>query len=90
LELPHQLACLLRHPGCSWVHGATSQMDPTGADLDEEQSIHGFQPQRFYGEEITGQQVLLVLPQKGTPGAALPGARGGCRNMLACEDVSNG
>ena len=65
-------------------------MDPTGADLNKEEDIHGFQPQGFYGEEITGQQLLLVLAQEGTPGAALPGTQGCGRNMLSFEDSSNG
>jgi hypothetical protein len=49
-------------------------MNPTSADLDEEEHIQRLQPQRFHGEEITGQQLMLMLTQERPPGAALPGA----------------
>ena len=72
------------------MHGAASQMDPAGTDLDEEEYIDSSQPQCFDGEAITGQQVLPMLVQKGLPGAALPSTHGCGRNKLAFEDVSNG
>jgi hypothetical protein len=52
-------------------------MNPTRPDLDKEEHIQRLQPQRFHGEEITSQQLLLMLAQEGTPrGAVLPGALG--------------
>ena len=90
LELPHQLPRLLRHPGCRWLHGTASEMNPSRADLDEEEHIQCFQAQGFHREEITRQQLVLVLAREGTPGAALPGTQRCGRDMLAFEHVSNG
>lgn len=53
LELPHQLTCLLGHPGCGGLRSAGSYMNPAGADLKKEEHIQRLQPQRFHGEEIT-------------------------------------
>jgi hypothetical protein len=38
-------------------------MNATRADLDKEEHIQRLQGQCFYGEAITGQQVLLVLAE---------------------------
>ena len=65
-------------------------MNSTRADLNEKEHKECLQSQRFHGEEITGQQVLLVLAREGTPGAALLGTLGSSRDILAFEDVSNG
>ena len=78
------------HPGSSWVQGAASQMNLAGADLDEEEHVQCFQAQGFDREEITGQQVVLVLAQKGTPGAALPGTQRSSRNSVPFEHSSDG
>jgi hypothetical protein len=43
--------------------GQPEEMNPTRADLEEEEDIPRLQGQWFDGEEITGQQVLLVLAQ---------------------------
>ena len=64
-------------------------MNSTRADLDEEEHIQRLQAHRFHCKEITGEQVLLVLAQEGTPGAALSGALRSSRDMLAFEHVSN-
>src|SRR5215472_13875539 len=64
LELPHQLTGLLHHPGCCRMHCAASQMNLTDAYLNEEENIECVQSQRFHGEEITRQQLLLVLAQE--------------------------
>ena len=64
-------------------------MNPASADLNKEEHIQGLQSQRFHREEITGQQLLLMLAQKSSPGAALPGAYRRSRDMLALEDSSN-
>ena len=53
LQVPHQLTCLLRHPGCCRVQGTACKMNATRADFDEEEHIYGFQPQGFHGKEIT-------------------------------------
>jgi hypothetical protein len=64
-------------------------MNPASAHLDKEEHIQGLQPQRFHREEITGQHLVLMLAQKSSPGAALPGTCGRSRDMLALEDSSN-
>src|SRR5690349_6856805 len=56
-----------------WPRGAASQMNSTRADLDEEEHVQRLQAQGFYGEEITHQELLLMLAQEGTPSAALLG-----------------
>jgi hypothetical protein len=38
-------------------------MNPTRANLDEEEHRERSQAPCFYGEEITGQQVVLVLAE---------------------------
>ena len=65
-------------------------MNSPGTDLHEEEHRERFQAQRFHRKEITGQQLLLVLAEKGAPGAPLPGTHGCGRNMLAFQRVSNG
>jgi hypothetical protein len=52
-------------------------MNPTRTDLDQEEHVQRLQGQGFYGKEITRPPLVLVLAQEGTPGAALPSARGG-------------
>ena len=64
-------------------------MNPTRADLDEEEHRERLQPQRFHSEEITGQQLVLMLAEESSPGAALPGTYRRSRDMLALEDSSN-
>ena len=50
------------------MHGAASQMNRAGANLDEEARIQRFQAHRFHRKEIARQQLLLMLAQKGSPG----------------------
>src|SRR5205814_6544286 len=73
---PAQLTGLLRNPNCVRMYGKISQMHPPGPEFDEEQDIHGLQRRRFNGEEIAGQHLLFVVPQKGAPIAALVSLRG--------------
>ena len=51
-------------------------MNPTRTDLDQEEHVQRLQGQGFYDKEITRPPLVLVLAQEGTPGAALPSARG--------------
>jgi hypothetical protein len=45
------------------MHGAASQMNAAGADLDKEEDMQGLQVQWFYRKEITGQQLVVVLAE---------------------------
>ena len=45
------------------MDGAAYEMNSTCADLNEKENKACLQSQRFHGEEITGQQVLLVLAE---------------------------
>jgi hypothetical protein len=56
------------------VDGAAYQMNATRADLNEKENKACLQAQGFHGEEITRQELRLVLVQEGPPGAALSGA----------------
>src|SRR5215472_13348693 len=91
LQLPYELTRLLRHPGSgfgAWVQ--PEEMNAASADLKKEERLHGFQAHRFHRKEITGERLMVVLAQEGSPGTALPSAHWCCRNMLAFVHVSNG
>jgi hypothetical protein len=49
---------------------AASQMDATGAELDEEQDEKALEPDCLHGEEVDGENLMGVLAEEGSPGAA--------------------
>src|ERR1041384_1357637 len=63
-----------RDPLACWPRSTARQMNSTRANLDEEENKACLQAQGFHGEEITRQELRLVLVQEGPPGAALSGA----------------
>ena len=68
-EFPAELPGLLRDPNRNWVFGSASDMDTASSQFDEEENTDRFQPEGFDGEEITGQHLVLVMADKGAPGA---------------------
>ncbi len=66
-QVPNELTGLLRNPGTIRMGGAASQVDTTGAEFDEEEHIQCFQANGFDSGEITRQQLLPIVFQKGAP-----------------------
>jgi hypothetical protein len=69
-------ACLLRDPLNVGVGRATSQMNATGVDLDEEQHIQPLEPDGVDREEIHGGETRGLRVQELTPGGTLALASG--------------
>jgi hypothetical protein len=49
------------------VTGTTSQMDTSAADFDKKEHVRRLQSKRFHGEEITGEQLLLLVVEESPP-----------------------
>jgi hypothetical protein len=64
-------------------------MNPASADLNKEEHIQRLQTQRFHREEITGEQVLLMLGRKARQVLLCRARVGRSRDVLTLEDVSN-
>ena len=61
-HLPHKLSGLLRYPAAIQIRRAPSEMDTPASQLDEEEHIDGLQEDRLDGKEITGQDLIFVVP----------------------------
>ena len=70
LQRPGEVARLLGDPGGGRVGGAAGEMDPPGADLEEEQDVQGLEEERLDGEEVAGQHGIAVPGEELPPGAA--------------------
>lgn len=66
-QLPHELAGLLLNPCAVRMRRATSEMDASTTDLNEHEDIDRLQKQRFHGEKVTRQQLLLIVGHQMTP-----------------------
>lgn len=71
------------------MFGATSEMDPPGPDLNEKQSMQGFEQGGFYCEEICSKNLLALVAQQVAPTMAIFRSLGRWHYMLALEDISN-
>ena len=60
LQRPGEVARLLRDPGGGRVGGAAGEVDAARADLEEEQDVQRLEEERLDGEEVAGQQLVLV------------------------------
>ncbi len=49
------------------MRSAAGQVDPTGAQLDEEQGIDGLQEERCHHKEIADQDLVLVMGHQLAP-----------------------
>ena len=67
LQGPGQLACLLGDPRGGRVGAAASEVHAPRSHLNEEQDMDRFEEERLDGEEITGQQLVLVLLEEVAP-----------------------
>jgi hypothetical protein len=72
LQAGAQLTGLLHHPGRRRMVGHTCQMNPAGADLEEEQDVQPAQEHRIHGEEVPGDDPGGLRPQETPPGLRGP------------------
>ena len=68
--------------------GHAGQVDPPGAQLDEEQHIQPAQPDRVDGEEVAGHDPGGLLAQERPPGSGRPPGRG--VQPVATQDGADG
>ncbi len=61
LDVPTQVTSLLRDPRTGWVRRAPSQMDAPRAEFNKEEDVDRFQPHGFHREEITRQDLLVIV-----------------------------
>ena len=88
-ELPDHLPGLLSNPTSIGIGGNACQMHPACPKFDEEQDIQPLQPQRIYGEEITGQDLLFVMRHEMPPTLGSI-TRQGRLNVVAFKYISDG
>jgi len=54
------------------MSGAACQIDPACGVFDKEKHVEGLKREGFHRQKIAGQELLLVMSEKGAPGAARP------------------
>jgi len=89
LGSPDELPGLLRHPVAGGMRGTTGEVDTSSAKFDEEEHVQRLQKQGLNGEEVTGDELVLVMVHELSPterGTAL----GERWNAMAFEDVGDG
>ncbi len=83
------MACLLRHPYCRQVCCTTGQVHASRAHFKKD-DIDGPEPCRFRGEEITRQELLVVMPQACAPSGTALRPLWCRRNPSSPEDSADG
>src|SRR5690349_5087799 len=68
---------------------ATSEMDATGADVDEEQDIQRLQADGLDGQEITSKDLVLVVTQQMPPIAGVLATLRRRWNAMPSQDSSS-
>lgn len=61
IELPHELSGLLGDPIIVGIGSDAGQVYTSCAQVDEEKDVQRLQLERFYGEEVTSQNLGLVM-----------------------------
>ncbi len=61
LEFPNELSGLLVDPNIVGIGSDAGQVHTSCAQVDEEQDVQRLQPERFYGEEVTSQNLVFVM-----------------------------
>jgi len=75
-SLDGEVPGLLGDPRRVGMGGDAGQVDPAGAELDEEQDVHGPEPGGLHGEEVAGPDPLGLGPEEFGPGRPVaPGCR---------------
>jgi hypothetical protein len=87
LQLPAEVASLLRDPGCVWLRRTGSRQDTTGAEVDEHQHVQPLEEHGIDAEEVGGHQRLSMGSQELLPGQLGSATCG--RNMGAPQDRTN-
>src|SRR5262249_59207444 len=75
-KCPRELPCLLRHPCGRRRRRATGEVHPATPEFNEEEDVQSLQPDGLHGEEIPGEQMLMVRPHKLAPRHPASGADG--------------
>jgi hypothetical protein len=70
------------------VSGDPGQVDPSGADFDVEQHVQCLQSEGFHGEEIAGQELLLVVGHQLSPTEGAIAYRSGY-DAVPIKDIAN-
>ena len=65
---PGHVPGLLSNPSGVGIPRATSEVNSTSTEFDEEERIDCSQHDRFDGEEITGEHLVFVVIEKRAPG----------------------
>jgi hypothetical protein len=63
-------------------------VDTSGTQLNKKQNVDRFEPNGFHSEEIASDDLILVVPQEGSPGTRRS-LMGRCEPMLL-QDISDG
>lgn len=71
------------------MSSATSKVNSSGPQFDEEKHVQGLQPGCLNGKEVAGQELLPIVAQERPPIAALLGPLGRRWHVLAFEYISN-
>lgn len=89
IEVPQDLSGLLCDPCLGGVGGDASQVHATRSNLNEEEHIQSFQPDRFHSKEVARQKLILVVREEGPPA---DGAIANRRRLdvVSFKDVANG
>ncbi len=66
-QIPHNLACLLVHPGSIWMLGTASEVNTTAAQLDKEEHVERLQSESFYREKVACQDLVAVMGHELSP-----------------------
>jgi hypothetical protein len=68
-QAPHDLSGLLGHPTGIWLSRTPGKVDLSAAQFDEKEHVQRLQKYRVKGEEIAGQEVILVVAHQLSPAA---------------------
>ena len=71
LNLPTELAGLLRDPRGGRGSRTASEVDPSRSKFNEKEHIDGSQPGRFHCKEVTRHDRVLVMTKEGAPRGAM-------------------
>ena len=86
---PAELACLLGNPGRSRMLCAAREVDAACAQFNEEEHVDRFEPQGFDGEEIAGDELILVMVEKSALRKSAVSPLWGRRNAMPLEEITD-
>ena len=89
LQVPDDLARLLRHPSLGRMRRKADQMNPACPDLDKKEDTESLEANRFNREEIAREQSILVVVEVGSP-CSCRLLLGNGRYAVAAQDLMDG